>query len=138
MSEIIRWWTTCEDGIHTLDIAPPNKGNWVRYADHLAAISALEDECKTSARQAKIAERWAERYRMCVEFLKHPGEPSAQPVEWSRQLIEELSAAETQVVVLKEALKIACADAWPNQPQWPALYEGRAAENIQTAPKEVV
>jgi hypothetical protein len=64
-------------------------------------------------------------------------------LDWSmsketiRCLKEDFAVAEAQVVVLKEALKIACADAWPNQPQWPALYEGRAAENIQTAPRRI-
>lgn len=44
--------------------------------------------------------------------------------------------AEAQNVALREALRLACADAWPNQPHWPVLYEERAAENVQTAPKE--
>lgn len=42
MSEIVRYWTTCEDGIHGMDPAPPGKGNWVKYTDHVAAIAKLE------------------------------------------------------------------------------------------------
>ena len=40
MSEITRYWTTCEDGIHGLDPAPKGKGDWVKYIDHLRAMHA--------------------------------------------------------------------------------------------------
>ena len=31
---------------------------------------------------------------------------------------------------MREALNLACQDAWPNQPQWPGLYVKRAANVI--------
>jgi|ERR1019366_626768 hypothetical protein len=61
----------------------------------------------------------------------------------SDDLRDRLKVAEQQVAELREALRIACADAWPDQSQWSELYIGRAAENLQrealaqTAPKQV-
>jgi hypothetical protein len=44
---------------------------------------------------------------------------------------ELLKEAEIKIAELEEALRIACADAWPDNPHWPELYMQRARNNMQ-------
>ena len=41
LERLTRYWTTFEDGIHSLDPAPPGKGEWLKRSDVLEVATAL-------------------------------------------------------------------------------------------------
>jgi hypothetical protein len=55
---------------------------------------------------------------------------NADPDDDLAMLSRQLLRADERIAAVTEALRIACADAWPNQPQWPELYIKRAQNNL--------
>ena len=41
LERLTRYWTTFEDGIHSLDPAPPGKGEWLKRSDVLEVATVL-------------------------------------------------------------------------------------------------
>lgn len=43
-----------------------------------------------------IPEDLVEVHQQCLDFLRHPGEPSSKPIEWCVQLIERIGRVEQE------------------------------------------
>jgi hypothetical protein len=93
---VIRYWRTCEDGIHCMEPAPEGKGDWIRYSDYLALT---EQNRQLRAKLAEAQENIAEY----VAYL-----PASRVIaEENVKLKEKLAAMEapvTELERLREAL----------------------------------
>lgn len=57
-------------------------------------------------------------------------EARSEVLRYARQVIDQADAHNLERVVLEKALELACQDAWPQQPQWPALYLKKARADV--------